>query len=128
MTVPTIPPTGLPPAGVEPAPGRSWTRAAFLAPVAYVVWLVVMFAAGYWVTGLFDFEPGQGRSFADQGTAEWFANAAYFLVLAVPNWVGLGLAAKARALGAGRPALVAFWLNLLMGVGLALAGILTGGL
>lgn len=128
MTVPTIPPTGQPPARVEPRSGRSWTRAAFLAPVAYVVWLVVMFAAGYWVTGLFDFEPGGGRSFADQGTPEWFANAAYFLVLAAPNWVGLGLAAKARALGAGRPALVAFWLNLLMGVGLALAGILTGGL
>ncbi len=128
MTAPTIPPNAQPPAGVEPRPGRQWTLAAFLAPLGYVVWLVVMFAAGYWVTGLFDFEPGQGENFADQGTAEWFANAAYFLVVAVPNWVGVGLAAKARALGAGPPALVAFWLNLLMGVGLALAGILTGGL
>ena len=34
MTVPTIPPTGQPPARVEPRSGRSWTRAAFLAPVA----------------------------------------------------------------------------------------------
>ena len=49
-------------------------------------------------------------------------------MVAVPSWVGVGLAAKARTLGAGPPALVAFWLNLLMGVGLALAGILTGGL
>jgi len=128
MTAPTIPPTAQPPADVSPHPGRSWTLAAFLAPLGYLVWLVVMFAAGYLVTGLFDFEPGQGENFADQGTAEWFANAAYFLVVAVPSWVGVGLAAKARALGAGTPALVALWLNLLMGVGLALAGILTGGL
>jgi len=128
MTVPTIPPTAQPSSGVEPRPGHQWTVAAFLAPLAYLVWLVVMFAAGYWVTSLFDFEPGQGENFADQGTAEWFANAAYFLVVAVPNWVGVGLAAKARALGAGTSALAAFWLNLLMGVGLALAGILTGGL
>jgi hypothetical protein len=128
MTVPTIPPTAQLPADVEPRPGHQWTVAAFLAPVAYLVWLVVMFAAGYWVTSLFDFEPGQGESFADQGTAEWFANAAYFLVVAAPSWIGVGLAAKARALGAGTSALVAFWLNLLMGVGLALAGILTGGL
>jgi hypothetical protein len=128
MTVPTIPPTAQPPSGVEPGPGHQWAVAAYLAPLAYAIWLVVMFAAGYWVTGLFDFEPGQGENFADQGTAEWFANAAYFLVVAVPNWVGVGLAAKARALGAGTFALVAFWLNLAMGAGIALAGILTGGL
>jgi hypothetical protein len=128
MTVPTIPPTAKPPAGAEPRPGHQWTVAAFLAPLGYLLWLVVMFAAGYWVTSLFDFEPGQGENFADQGTAEWFANAAYFLVVAVPSWIGVGLAAKARALGASKSALVAFWLNLLMGVGLVLAGILTDGL
>jgi hypothetical protein len=128
MTVPTVPPTAQPPEGVDERPGRGWTIGAFLAPLGYLLWLVVMFVAGYWVTGLFDFEPGQGENFADQGTAEWFANAAYFVVVAVPNWIGAGLAAKARALGAGTPALVALVLNVVMGAAIALAGTLTGGL
>lgn len=115
--------------GMDARPtANPWTVAAWLAPLIYLVWLVVMFVLGYWVTGLFDFEPGLGTSLKDQGTAEWFANAAYFVVVAVPSWLGVWWASLARRAGAGRAATAAFWVNLVMGVGIALAGILTGGL
>jgi len=125
MTLPTRPPQ---PGHVSTAastthPARGRVVAAFLAPLAYLVWFWVMFAVGYWVTDLFDAYPSvdPGPSLTDQGIGGWLAAVAIGVALAVPSWAGAWLAQSARRRGAGRAAAVALWMNMVMGIALAVA-------
>ena len=119
MSIPTAP-RGT----VASPPDRRWlTSRAYLVQLAYVPWLMVMFAVGYGVYAMFGVEPGLGVDLFDQGLAGRLANVAFFALLALPNWVGAVLGARSRSLGGGRPATIAMWQNLVVGTALTLIGL-----
>lgn len=101
-------------------PSRRLTIWAYLVQLAYLPWLMVMFAAGYAVYALFGVEPGLGVDLFDQGLLGRLANIAFYAALALPNWIGAALAARSRSVGGGRPATIALWQNLLVGGALML--------
>jgi len=99
-------------------PSRRLTTAAYLVQLAYIPWLMVMFALGYAVYAMFDVEPGLGVDLFDQGFLGRLANVVYYALLALPNWVGTAIAARSRKVGGGRAASIAFWQNLVVGAAL----------
>jgi hypothetical protein len=130
MSTPTVPQSSQNPPQPAPIDGsaQSLTIMAFLAPLTYLIWFWVMFAAGYWLTDLFDAYPSSSTApaLASMGVGGWLANLAYFVVLALPSWVGAGLAVRARRQGGGAAALVALGLNLLLIVGCLVLGLVSG--
>lgn len=104
MTTPTVPETQH--GATSPASrSRPWTIAALLTQVFYVLWLPLMFAFGYMLGDIFGYDPG-----TEQPTGLWATAAsvaAALLVIPLPSWVGMGLAVRARRLGARSAALVA---------------------
>ena len=91
------------------------TAWAYLVQLAYIPWLMVMFAAGYAVYAMFDVEPGLGVDLFDQGFPGRLANIAFYALLALPNWVGAAFGARSRKAGGGRAATIAMWQNLTVG-------------
>lgn len=107
------------PAPTQPAapaqPSRRLTARAYWVQLAYIPWLMVMFALGYWVYSLFDVEPGLGTDLFDQGLLGRLANVAYYALLALPSWLGALIGSRARKAGGGRAATIAMWQNLIVG-------------
>jgi hypothetical protein len=99
-------------------PARRLTAAAYLVQLAYIPWLMVMFALGYAVYAMFDVEPGLGVDLFDQGFLGRLVNLLYFALLALPSWVGAALATRSRKEGGGRAASIAMWQNLAVGAAL----------
>jgi hypothetical protein len=96
---------------------RSWTVAAWLMPLSYLVWFWVMFALGYWVTDAFDAYPSTDVPLIQTGLDGVLAAIGYGLVCGLPSWIGVWLAVRARRLGAGAAAVGALALNLVMAIG-----------
>lgn len=95
-------------------PTRRLTTWAYLVQLAYIPWLMVMFALGYAVYAVFDVEPGLGVDLFDQGILGRLANVAFYALLALPNWIGATIGARSRKAG-GRAASIALWQNLTVG-------------
>jgi hypothetical protein len=121
VTSPTMPQDSQQPSRVarEPAsnPGRSMTAAAYWAQLLYVPWLVVMFVLAYAVIGILGV--GESVAWTSQGLLGWVFTLVYAAVVAFPNWLGAGLALRARKSGAGPAATVALWQNLIVGITIA---------
>jgi hypothetical protein len=96
-------------------PSRRLTAWAYLVQLAYIPWLMVMFALGYAVYAMFDVEPGLGVDLFDQGLPGRLANVAFYALLALPSWVGAATGARSRKAGGGRAATIAMWQNLTVG-------------
>ena len=106
-----------------PLPGRraqptsskphALTLAAYLVNLTYIVWFWVMFAAGYWVASWFGIDPVEA-SITDQGALGWLAVIGLGLVAALPSFIGVALAVRAKRVGAGAAATVALVLNILI--------------
>jgi hypothetical protein len=96
-------------------PSRRLTTWAYLVQLAYIPWLMVMFALGYAVYAMFDVEPGLGVDLFDQGLLGRLVNVAFYALLALPNWIGATIGARSRKVGGGRAASIAMWQNLTVG-------------
>ena len=96
--------------------GRRLTTAAWLMPLAFLVWFPLMFAAGYWLTDLMDVYPAEGatQDMTEIGVTGWIAAICYGLVAGLPGWVGAAFAVRARRSGARTAALLALVVNLLL--------------
>lgn len=106
------------PGSVQDDGPRRWTVRAFLMPLTYLVWFWVVFALGYWVTDMFDAYPSTDTPLVQTGLDGILANVGYGLVAALPSWIGVWLAVRARREGAGTAAIAALLLNLVMGIGM----------
>jgi hypothetical protein len=106
--------------------GRRLTIAAWLMPLALLVWFPLMFAAGYWVADLMDVYPAEGatQQMTEIGLGGWLVAVAFGLVAGLPGWVGAVLAIGARRHGAGAAALLALVVNLLLAGLLLLSSVL----
>jgi tetrahydromethanopterin S-methyltransferase subunit E len=115
-------------AGGVPAshPARALTTWSYAVNLAYLVWLPVMFVAGYWVYSWFGLEPGMD-TLSSAGFLGWLATLGFGLVTTLPSWCGAWLAVRARRVGGHMAAVVALVLNLLLAVGYTLV-VLVGGL
>lgn len=105
---------------------RSSARWALWAPMLYIVWFWVVFALMSLLTdliGAYDWV-SDGNRLLDFGAQGWLVAIVSGVLLAVPNWIGLAVAEKARRAGGGTVAVVGVWMNLVMGAGLALWAIL----
>lgn len=117
MTIPVTPQVPNQPESTAGDRGRPWTVAAFLTQLAYLAWLPAMFAFGYLLGDIFDYEPGTD---ADIGVAATVVSVLVaLLVVPLPSWAGVGLALKARRLGARTAATVALIVCALTGLFLA---------
>lgn len=105
-------------------PSRALTWAAHLVWLGYVLWLPAMHALALSLYGLFGVEPGSGQYLTSSGLLGWTTNLAFMVVLALPLWLGAGLAVAARRRGADGPALAALMLNIGLGVTLVIFGVL----
>lgn len=103
---------------------RALTWAAHLVWLCYVLWLPAMHALALSLYDLFGIEPGSGQDLTSSGLVGYGANLAFMLVLALPLWIGAGLAVAARRHGADGCAAVAFILNIGLGVTLVVFGVL----
>lgn len=88
-------------------------------PVTYLLWFWVSFAFGYFITDLVGAYPSvdPGPALTELGLRGYLAIAIWGLQLALPALVGVWLAMRARRLGAGRPAVAALLLNLVIALG-----------
>jgi hypothetical protein len=93
------------------------TAAAYWVQLLYVPWLAVMFVLAYAVIGLLGV--GESVAWTSQGVLGWVLTLVYAAVVAFPNWLGAGLAIRARTSGAGPSATVALWQNLIVGITIA---------
>jgi hypothetical protein len=96
--------------------GQGLTTAAWLMPLAFLVWFPLMFAAGYWLTDLMDVYPAEGatQDMTEIGVTGWIVAICYGLVAGLPGWVGAAFAVRARRRGARTSALLALVVNLLL--------------
>jgi hypothetical protein len=96
--------------------GRSLTIAAWLMPLAFLVWFPLMFAAGYWLTDLMGVYPSEGatQDMTEIGLIGWLVAIGYGLVAGLPGWIGAAFAVRARRRGAHIAALLALVVNLLL--------------
>lgn len=96
--------------------GRRLTVAAWLMPLAFLVWFPLMFVAGYWLTDLMDVYPAEGatREMTEIGLGGWIVAIIFGLVAGLPGWIGVGLAVAARRRGARLTAMLALVVNLLL--------------
>jgi hypothetical protein len=90
--------------------------AAWLMPLAFLVWFPLMFVAGYWLTDLMDVYPAEGatREMTEIGLGGWIVAIIFGLVAGLPGWIGVGLALAARRRGARLTAMLALVVNLLL--------------
>jgi hypothetical protein len=109
---------------VRHATPRTLTWAAHLIVLTYVLWLPVMHALALVIYDLFGVEPGTGQYLTSVGLLGWTANLAFMVVLALPLWLGAGLAVAALRRGADGPPLAALMLNLGLAVTLVVFGVL----
>jgi uncharacterized membrane protein len=95
---------------------RRLTVAAWLMPLAFVVWFPLMFVAGYWLTDLMDVYPAEGatQEMTEIGLGGWIVAIIFGLVAGLPGWIGVGLAVAARRRGARWTAMLALVVNLLL--------------
>jgi hypothetical protein len=105
-----------PSAPAEGDGGRSLTIAAWMMPLAFLVWFPLMFAAGYWLTDLMDVYPAEGatRDMIDTGVVGWLVAIGFGIVAGLPGWIGAALAVQARRSGARTAAVLALVVNLLL--------------
>ena len=105
-----------PSAPAEGDGGRSLTIAAWMMPLAFLVWFPLMFAAGYWLTDLMDVYPAEGatQDMIDTGVVGWLVAIGFGLVAGLPGWIGAALAVQARRRGARTAAVLALVVNLLL--------------
>lgn len=103
---------------------RALTWAAHLAWLSYLLWLPAMHALALSLYDLFGIEPGAGQNLTSSGLVGYGVNLAFMLVLALPLWIGAGLAGAARRRGADGSAAAALMLNLGLGVTLVVFGVL----
>lgn len=96
--------------------GRRLTVAAWLMPLAFLVWFPLMFVAGYWLTDLMDVYPAEGatQEMTEIGLGGWIVAIIFGLVAGLPGWIGVGLAVAARRRGARLTAMLALVVNLLL--------------
>jgi hypothetical protein len=106
-------------------PARALTAWSFAVNLAYLVWLPVMFVAGYVVYSWFGLEAGTD-TLTDAGFLGWLATLGFGLVTTLPSWCGAWIAVLARRAGGHVPALIALVLNLILAVGYTLV-VLIGG-
>ncbi len=116
MSTPTVPPA-LNDRQPSTSPGHGLTIAAFLMPLAYLVWFWVMFALGYWVTDAMGAYPSTDRAMTDLGPGGWAVAIGFALLVALPSWIGIGLAVAARRRGAGTASLVGLGVNVVLAAG-----------
>jgi hypothetical protein len=105
-------------------PSRTLTWAAHLVWLGYVLWLPAMHALALSLYDLIGIEPGAGQNLTSNGLVGYSVNLAFMLVLALPLWLGAGLAVAALRRGADGPALAALMLNLGLAVMLVVFGVL----
>lgn len=105
-----------PSAPAEGDRGRSLTIAAWLMPLAFLVWFPLIIAAGYWLTDLMDVYPAEGatQDMIETGLVGWLVAIGFGLVAGLPGWIGAALAVQARRRGARTAALLALVVNLLL--------------
>jgi hypothetical protein len=103
---------------------RALTWAAHLVVLTYLIWLPLMHALALAIYDLFGVEPGRGQDLTSSGPLGYAANLAFMVVLALPLWLGAGLAVAALRRGADGPALAALLLNLGLAVTLVVFGVL----
>jgi hypothetical protein len=105
-------------------PSRLLTWAAHLFWLGYVLWLPAMHALALSLYDLFGIEPGAGQDLTSSGLVGYGVNLAFMIVLALPLWIGAGLAGAARRRGADGSAVAALMLNVGLGVTLVVFGVL----
>jgi hypothetical protein len=112
----SVTPEKVPSADAERDASRRLTIAAWLMPLAFIVWFPLMFAAGYWLTDLMDVYPAEGatQEMTEIGLGGWLVALAFGLLAGLPGWIGAGFAVRARRLGARTAAVLALVVNLLL--------------
>jgi hypothetical protein len=112
----SVTPEKVPSAHAAGDDSRRMTIAAWLMPLAFIVWFPLMFATGYWLSELLDVYPAEGatQEMTEIGLGGWLVAFLFGLLVGLPGWVGAAFAVRARRLGARTAAAMALVVNLLL--------------